>query len=139
MKSEPIYIDTNVYIDHFQNRVDKLRPLGEFAFNSIRKSVECEYRIIISSVVLDELEYNGYAEDIKELTKNLKALNKITYTEESEEDIKRVRMFGLKSSINDAKHAVIAIRSKAKYLVTRNIKDFEMFQNLIKIRYPEEL
>ena len=54
------YLDTNIYIDYFLNRIDKLRPLGDFAFNLIKKIVIGEYKLIISDLVILELEHNGF-------------------------------------------------------------------------------
>ena len=141
MNNELIYIDSNCYIDHFEGRVDNLRPLGDFAYNLIKKAIECEYKIIISSLVIDELEFNGFGEKIKELINDLKEVEKLVYAEETEEDDKKARSIkkDKQTSLNDTKHAVIASRKKAKYLVTRNIKDFEKLQNLVKLKFPENL
>ncbi len=141
MNDEPIYPDTNFYMDHFEGRVDKLRPLGEFAYNLLRKSVECEYKIIISSLVIDELEFNGLGDKIKELIGDLKDVHKLIYAEETENDEKKARQLRqkLKTSLNDTKHAVIANRMKAKFLVTRNMDDFKKLQHLVELKYPENL
>jgi predicted nucleic acid-binding protein len=141
MNDEPMYPDTNFYIDYFENRIDRLRPLGEFAYNLLRKSMECEYRIIISSLVIDELEFNGYKEKIEELMNDLKELNKLVYVEESDEDNKKAHKLKREkhTSLNDTKHAVIANRVKAKYLVTRNMKDYGDLQDLVQLKYPENL
>lgn len=141
MENELIYIDSNCYIDYFENRTDKLRPLGEFAYSLIRKTIECEYKIIISSLIIDELKFNSYENNIKELIKVLKEVKKIAYIRESEKDeqesrkLKRER----KSPLNDTKHVVIARRAKVKFLVTRNMKDFEELLDLVELKYPENL
>lgn len=53
--SKLIYIDTNVYLDYFYDRRDKLKPLGEFAFELLSKSVSCMYKIIVSDITIFEL------------------------------------------------------------------------------------
>jgi len=50
-----IYFDTNIYMDFLENRKDNLRPLGEFAFQSIKRGIECEFYIVFSYHVADEL------------------------------------------------------------------------------------
>lgn len=141
MDNELIYPDTNFYIDYFENRVDRLRPLGEFAYNLLRKSMLCEYKIILSSLVIDELEFNGYGEKIKDLIKSLKDLDKIIFIKESEDDDRKARKLKKErnTSLNDTKHAILAQKSKALFLVTRNMNDFTELQDLIQLKYPENL
>ena len=136
-----IYIDANIYIDHFDGRIDKLRPLGEFAFNLLRRTLDCEFKIIFSSLVLDELVYNSYEEKIKELINDFKEKDKIINVDCSEEDKKKAGDIckEKKTDFNDTVHAVIAKRMKADYLVTRNVQDFIELQDLVEIVYPENL
>jgi len=62
-----IYCDTNIYIDYFENREDNLRPLGTFAFELLRRTIECEFTIVVSDFVISELEKYVEEEKIKEL------------------------------------------------------------------------
>lgn len=43
-----IYLDTCIYLDYLMDRKDNLRPLGEFAFQLLKRTFECEFEIIIS-------------------------------------------------------------------------------------------
>ncbi len=54
--SELIYIDTNIYLDYFLNRRDNLRPLGQFAYELLAKSIECKYKIVVSDIIIFELK-----------------------------------------------------------------------------------
>ncbi|MBI2129603.1 PIN domain-containing protein [Candidatus Woesearchaeota archaeon] len=141
MNNEPIYLDTNIYIDHFESRIDRLRPLGEFAYNLLRKSMECEYRIIISNLVIDELEFAGFKEKIRELIQDLMALDKVIAVEVTAEDEEKTRKIRKErnTTFNDTKHAVIANRVNVKFFVTRNMEDFVELQDLVKLKYPENL
>ncbi len=38
-----IYVDTNIYLDFFLNRKDKLRPLGDFAFELFKRTLAKSY------------------------------------------------------------------------------------------------
>ena len=71
-----IYIDTNVWIDFWEDRRDNIRPLGEFAFQLLKKAYECKYRIIVSGLVIDELDLFYSKETIIEIMKNLRASGK---------------------------------------------------------------
>ncbi|MBU1202226.1 MAG: type II toxin-antitoxin system VapC family toxin [Nanoarchaeota archaeon] len=63
-----IYFDTNVYIDFLENRADKFRPLGELAFQSFQRGINCEFHIVISELVVKELSKSGVSkEKIKKL------------------------------------------------------------------------
>ncbi|KYK24978.1 hypothetical protein AYK26_07925 [Euryarchaeota archaeon SM23-78] len=136
-----IYIDTNIYIDYFDGRSDGLRSLGEFAYSVLRKTFECEFVIILSGVVLDELKYNTYKEKAKQLIKDLKEKNKIIETETTKDDEIRAREIAKqrRTSTNDTAHALIAKRMKADYLVTRNIKHYTKLLDLIDVCYSESL
>lgn len=54
--SRLIYIDTNVYIDYFKERSYGLRPANEFAFSLIQRTINCEFKIIVSTKLILELE-----------------------------------------------------------------------------------
>lgn len=92
-------------------------------------------------MVIDELKFNTFGDKIKELINDLKELDKLVYAEETEEDDKKAREIRKQrqTPLNDTKHAVIAKRAKAIYFVTRNVKDFEELQDLIKVTFPETL
>ncbi len=139
--SLPIYIDTNVYIDHFMNRSDYLLPLGEFAFQLLKRALDCEFDIIMSSLVLEELFYNSYGERINALIAEFESKGKIIHVDASEEDRRTAREIckERRTDVNDTVHAVIARRVNAAYLVTRNLRDFEELIDLIPIRLPELL
>lgn len=140
--SELIYIDTNVYLDHFENRVDKMRPLGEFAFNVIRRTLDCEFNVVVSSQVLDELKNAGAHQSINNIFLVLKQRHKYKFIKTIEEDKYRADQISSKhyyTHYEDTLHALLAKKAGAKYLVTRNIKDFECLAFLIESKLPEEL
>ena len=127
-----IYVDTNIYLDYFLNRTDRLRPLGDFAFELFRRTISCEFEIILSDWVEQELKNNNATEQLRKLKEELKhKLITITTTKEDINQAKKVKPF------EDSLHAILAEKAKAKYLITRNIKDFE--QSTIKPIYPENV
>ena len=136
-----IYLDTNIYIDYFKNRTDYLRPLGEFAFELLRRTFSCEFKIIVSNWVLKELEQNGFSKQSAQLIKRLKEMNKVAVIEYANNDscLAKKLCNDRKIHYSDALHAAIAYRAGAEYLVTRNVSDFECVKDIIKVRCPEWL
>ncbi len=139
--SELLYIDANVFMDHFDGRIDRLRPLGEFAFQLLRKSAECKFDIIISTLLLEELFYNSYESRIKELLPSFDAKEKIVRASVETADVEKAKTIcrERKTHFNDTLHAIIAHKLKATYLVTRNVKDFVELQDLVNVVLPENL
>jgi rRNA-processing protein FCF1 len=70
--NELIYLDTNIYLDYLESREDRLRPLGEFAFRLLQRTLKCEFKIVISDVVNKELDRNIEADKIKGILDDLK-------------------------------------------------------------------
>jgi len=132
-----IYCDTNIYIDYFENREDNLRPLGTFAFELLRRTIECEFTIVVSDFVISELEKYVEEEKIKELLQSLKRAKKLERVFKSDHDIQEAGM--LSKNRPDALHAVLAKKAKVEYLVTRNMKDFAEFSHLINVVFPENI
>ena len=130
-----IYLDTNIYIDYLENRKDRLRPLGDFAFNLIKRVIKCEFYIVISDLVIQELERNMNRDKIYELIKTIN--RKLIKIESTEEQRKKARK--RKTHFTDALHAIIAMNSEVDYFVTRNIVDFSEFKNELKIIFPESV
>lgn len=54
--SELIYIDTNVWLDYFFNRDSGILSPAEISFELFKRSVSCEFYIVISSPLIFELE-----------------------------------------------------------------------------------
>lgn len=132
--AELIYIDTNVWIDFFLDRKDKLRPLGDFAFELIQKSLSCKYFIVVSDWLIRELKFTDHLDSFKQLEKELVKHEKVVYVKSSFEDFSIAKE---KKNWHDALHEILALKSGADYLVTRNIKDFE--GNIIPVVFPENL
>jgi hypothetical protein len=58
------YVDTCIWLDLLEDRTDGLRPLGEFAFQFIKKAMRHGDTIIYSSLVLGELMKRHAAAEI---------------------------------------------------------------------------
>jgi len=139
--NELIYLDTNIYLDYLESREDRLRPLGEFAFRLLQRTLKCEFKIVISGLVIEELERHINSDRIKGILNDLKEMNKLIrievlseYKEKARELIKNKN-----THIDDALHVVLAQKAGAKILVTRNVEHFIDFQDIINIQYPESI
>lgn len=132
--SELIYIDSNVYLDYLLNRKDRLRPLSDFAFELLKKAVSCEYWILMSDTVLDEISAYTSKEDIEKLIGMIQKKLKLVPREEN--DFIRAKQISPSNKI-DALHYVLAKKGGAKIIVTRNIQHFD-FSDL-QIKFPENL
>ncbi|MFT4326264.1 MAG: type II toxin-antitoxin system VapC family toxin [Candidatus Woesearchaeota archaeon] len=134
--SEKIYVDTNVWLDYLYNRTDKLRPLGEFAFELFRKSVACAYTIVISDWVLDEVsKYDPQKRmaDVLIWLKEAKKVEVISTTYELKQKAKK------QAHWQDVLHALLAEEASVSFLVTRNIIDFSGSWYSFKVKLPEQL
>lgn len=136
-----IYIDTNIYLDYFEGRTDYLRPLGEFAFQIFQRTLSCEFTVAMTGFLMKELSKYAQAEQLSELTTELKEKNKLRESNTTKDDIEKARSIvkEKKTSFPDTLHAVVAQRMGAEYLVTRNVRDFLELQDMVKIILPEHL
>ncbi|MCK4327713.1 MAG: PIN domain-containing protein [Candidatus Diapherotrites archaeon] len=129
-----VYVDTNVYLDYFENRCDRLRPLGEFAFQFFRRALKCEFEIVMSDHVMDELESVVSIETIDMFLEPLKKKNKIKLVFVEQADVRRAKR--LPTHWQDALHAVLAEKAGAELIVTRNANDFA---GLFQAVFPEDV
>jgi predicted nucleic acid-binding protein len=121
-KTRKIYVDTNVYLDLFLNRTRGYRDLGEEANQLFRRAKGCEFAILVSDVVLGEIDgaFPHLVPDFVALKRFLdwKALP----VPVSEDDRRYAR--SLTTHFEDALHIAVAVRSGADCIVTRNVKHF---------------
>ena len=131
-----IYVDTNVFLDYFSKRKDKFRDLGLMAYEFFRLMIEEENKIIISDLLLKELEFRAREEEIASIFSWIG--NNIIRVKTTKEDKvlaeKTSKKFRLPYS--DCLHSVLAKKLNADYVVTRNVKDFP---DLVKVILPESL
>ena len=134
--TEKIYLDTNIYLDYFENRHDNIRPLGFFAYNLIRRCIEGKFKIVVSDWIVEEFGKIGDPRKIDDLIKTLKKQGSLILVKSNSQDLSKSRKYKNKP---DALHALLAIKACADYFVIRNTKDFLDFQNLISIVLPENI
>ncbi|MFQ6051154.1 MAG: type II toxin-antitoxin system VapC family toxin [Candidatus Hydrothermarchaeota archaeon] len=142
MHMEFIYLDTNIYLDYWYDRKDRLRPLGEFAFSILMRVIDCEFIIIISDLLLKELSTQINEKAIEELFSDLKAKDKLITSKIEEKDIEDANELKRKYPevpFPDLLHYTKAINTNARYLITRDEHYDLLPEEKILIRKPEEL
>ena len=63
------YVDACIWRDFHENREDKFRPLGEWAFNFFRMVKQTKSKILYSDLIIKELSISYHEEKIKETFK----------------------------------------------------------------------
>jgi predicted nucleic acid-binding protein len=136
--SEKYYIDSCIWRDYFENRSDKFRPLGEWAFTLLKKIIQDNNLIIYSDLVEEELQITYSEKEIKNIFSIIpnKILIKVeTSAKQLKEAIKLSKEFNIPTK--DALHVILA-RDNNSILITRD-KHFYEIEKQITIRKPEEL
>jgi len=119
-----IYVDTNIYLDYLLQRKNKYgKDLSKSAFEVFKRTVSCEFYIIISNHLIHELR--GLI-DLNNLTMLMQFLKK-----------KIIMISDETPGKGDALHAHLAIKYGADLIVTRNKIHFQEFS--IQSYTPEEL
>ena len=129
------YVDTSIWRDYFEDRKDSIRPLGEFAFQFLKKCREKKASLLYSDALLFELK-NFPKQWAKEMFFSFKeCLAKVAY---SQEQIDEARKIGKERQVpfNDAFHAIIA-RDNNAVLITRD-KHFLGLKDIVESAAPEE-
>jgi predicted nucleic acid-binding protein len=122
-----LYIDTNVYLDYFLDR-EKSRS----AFKIFSRAIECEFEVVVSDWILNELNNTFELTDLKMLFELLKP--KIIHIVTDEHDKNEAK--NIPTHYADALHIVLAKKSRAEAIITNNVKDFE---SIFKACRPEDL
>ena len=131
-----IYCDANIFLDHFGSRKDRFRDLGDFAFRIFRRTLDCEFELIISDWLLYELKNHVQPEKLKEFLDEFKEKNKLIKVYKTDEDIKKAK--AISEHFQDILHQILAKKAGAKYLLTRNVQDFIQMEDL-EIKFPENI
>lgn len=131
-----LYLDTNILLYSVEDSKNFYgKDISSSACRLMWAAISCEHEIVISTWALRELS-KFKTPDQTNMIFSL-ARKKITIISYSEEDIAKAKEKN-PGHFQDELHAMLALRSKADYLVTRNVNDFENVQG-IKIVKPEEL
>lgn len=131
------YLDTSIYIDYYENRVDRFRPLGDWAHRLLALIEAKNAVLLISDLLISELESHLSKEQVKELLETYDGvIKKVKFIDKQ---LKEAREIANKRKIplGDALHAIIARDNKA-LLVTRD-HHFEELADITLSKKPEDL
>ena len=132
------YLDSCIWRDYFENRSDKFRPLGDWAFRLLRKAILDSALIIYSELVEDELKIAYSEEEISEIFSVVpeEILLKVDI---SKAQLTEAIQFSKKTNfpVKDMLHAILS-RDNGAILVTRD-KHFSELEKDIVIMKPEDL
>lgn len=115
----PIYVDTNVFMDFFEDR-------NSSAYALIKKAVACSYRFIISDKTLQELKNQGVLEQTGMLLELLQHNQKYVLVKATPADQQNAQSLAAtgRTHYADALHVCIAEHAGVACIVTQNTKDF---------------
>jgi predicted nucleic acid-binding protein len=127
------YVDTNVFIDFFEDR-------DSAAYRFLVKAVGCSYQVVISTLTIKELQLRCTNDTIQNTLRLLAQHNKLEQIDDQEADsmlTKKLVNRGVTHSA-DARHIVLAERSRVDLIVTKNVKDFVNATN-IRVESPAHI
>jgi predicted nucleic acid-binding protein len=134
------YIDTNIWRDFVESRVDYLRPLGEFAFQFLKRVIKNKDLVIYSEFILDELNQKYTLQEIEKycfkLLRDAKLIEEVPFTDRQLNEALKVAS-ERRVSKGDAIHAILA-RDNDAVVITRD-QHFTLLQDIVKSLKPEEV
>jgi len=131
------YIDACIWRDYWENRSDRFRPLGEWAFRFLR-SIADQDIVLISEMLLDELHKKYAPEEVVEMLDVVPAASRVDISVSSlqESEAKSLaRERGV--AFGDALHAVLA-RDCGATMITRD-NHFWKLTDIVDVKKPEDL
>ncbi|MDP1694057.1 MAG: PIN domain-containing protein [Candidatus Woesearchaeota archaeon] len=133
-----VYCDTNIYLDFLLGRKDYLRPLDEFAHRIFRRIEQGEFLLVISDHLIFELRRYIEEDTMNELLNDLMKEGKTLKVFKTNDEIKQAKASS-QENWKDILHAILAHKGGAKYLLTRNLKDYAGCEHLIQTMFPENI
>jgi predicted nucleic acid-binding protein len=132
------YLDTCIWRDYFENREDRFRPLGEWAFKLISKIIEDDDVIIISDHLIRELEKRYSQKEINTILNIVPMQIRVNKNVEKKH-IRHANQIKNKYNIPlaDALHAAVA-KDNGALLITRDKHLDELYRDY-EINKPEDL
>jgi predicted nucleic acid-binding protein len=114
------YVDTCIWRDYLENRVDRFRPLGEWAFEFFKRLVKNSDLLIFSDVVREELLQNMTDLEVEDMLE-IVPLKLRQYVQANNVDSSMAKRIATFHNIHfsDSLHLAIAIRTDS-VLVTRD-------------------
>lgn len=134
---EKYYLDTAIWVDYYENRRDKFRPLGEWAFELFKKIRKNKEKVLYSDLVVNELSMAYDKETINKIFEIAsEMLEKVEIRKEQRREAKKVAK-ERKIPRGDVLHAILAKDNNA-ILVSRD-KHFQLLRDIYEFVKPEDI
>lgn len=133
---DPVYIDTAIWRDFFEDRKDAQKDLGKIAEDFLMALLEHATPIILSGIVMRELRQVYSAEELHSLLARFQP--QVIAIEPSTDQFYEAHDISLRKNVpfGDALHAVMA-RDHQAILITRD-KDFRRLCDVCPVQKPED-
>ncbi len=136
--TERYYLDTSIWIDIYENRKGyNDEPLGDFAWKLLLRIMGQENKIVITDIVIRELEGYYTLEEINGMMKPFEKFIEKVFTTSAQRDEARRISRGRNLPNWDVLHTIIA-RDNNLILITRD-KHFLRLDDLTICYKPEEI
>jgi len=134
---EKYYLDTSIWMDLYENRKGyNNEPLGDYAFKLLILIKRKRALLIISDILINELEMNYSMEEINGMMKPFENnAEKISTTKEQRDEAAQIAE-QRKIPRGDILHAILA-RDYHLILVTRD-KHFRILEDICRHNKPED-
>lgn len=132
-----VYIDTNVVLDAVLDRESVVgRDLGTPAMSLFSRAAMCQFDVVVSEWMLEELYQRIDPEPAAELFAALQENDKVVEQGYDDEDVSAAQ--AVTDHWEDALHGILAEKADADCIVTRNVTDFRLFTGL-DVKLPEQV
>jgi len=133
------YLDTCIWVDYYENKSDRFRPLGDWALELLNKILQNKDLILYSDMIVEELKNLYKNDEIEKIFKIIKDENLLIKVNINNLQAKEAATLCKSRSISfgDALHAILA-RDNGAILVTRDNHFLEL-TDIADIKKPEEL
>ena len=132
-----IYLDVNIFRDYLESRKNRVgNDIGKHSEKLFDRAFSCEFEIVVSDYAIRQLSQQKMLQRAMVLFQQLLEKNKIVRVITGKSDMDEAKKSG---NYDDCLHAILAKKSNAECIVTRNIPDFLPFSHLIKAQLPERL
>ena len=131
------YLDAAIYIDYYNNRRDRFRPLGDWAHRLLALIETKGDVLIVSDFLIAELESHLSKREVKDILSTYKGIiRKIEFTDKQFKEAKELAN-KRRVPLGDVLHSIIA-RDNDAILVTRD-HHFEGLNDISVPHKPEDV
>ena len=140
---EKVLVDSNIFLDYYLDRKSGVVPIGEFAFQFMKSTIECNYFLILCEESIWEMAavLNITEEDVfQKVLSGLIVKRKFELINPSPIQKKEAKNISQKRNVPyvDALFAIVA-RDLRIIVVTRDKHFFEELGDVVSSVKPEEL